>query len=595
MLTCPVCSTPNPEAAAYCARCGATLPRGAGTLPGSPVSGALAPAVDTPPALPRRLTAGDVVDNKYRIVSVLGEGGMGIVYLARDQNTDTNVVVKAIRGEMAHEPDLRDRVKAEGRALAHIDHPNVVRLNSIVIEHDELYLVMQFVDGQSLDRIIEQRNQTRTPLPFPQALGIFRQVIAGVGAAHREGVVHRDIKPGNVLIRSRDGVAKVTDFGIAKEEEDAKAGKGKTRGIIGSLWYMAPEQVTGRRDLDKRLDIYALGVLFFEMLTGRVPFDAASDYDIMKMHVEAPLPSVSAGRSDVPPWVDTVLARACAKDREHRYSSCDELLAAIDQFAPQGTAAIPAVAPPSHQPTSSLPAIPATPPPVSHRATTIDDSPSSRTTPPAPAARPRWPWALGASVLLAGGGAVWLFGFSGLLDDPTPRPASSTRPASSARPVASTSPSASAAPVGRLASLQGKWVSESGRRYQAVQISDILEFRVVDPSQFAGQDYQLDEPRFVLSEAKGQPWLAVDDKIRPRGPSNTTFDPSSRGTCQAVWKLIRGEPLKAYFDGTKLRVDMVNISPELSHFEQRAGRVVGCNRLDTAKADRIETTLTREP
>lgn len=598
MLTCPVCSTPNPDAAAYCSRCGATLPRAAGTLPGSPVSAALGP-VD-PPAAPalkhRRLTIGDVVDNKYRIESVLGEGGMGIVYLARDQNTDTHVVVKAIRGELAHEPDLRERVRAEGRALAHIDHPNVVRLNAIVIEHNDLFLVMQFVDGQSLDRIIERHVREQKPLPFAQALAIFRQIVAGVGAAHREGVVHRDIKPGNVMIRARDGVAKVTDFGIAKEEADAKAGKGKTQGIIGSLWYMAPEQVMGRRDLDKRLDIYALGVVFFEMLTGRVPFDAPSDYDVMKMHVEAPLPLVAPTRSDVPPAVDAILARACAKDREQRYPSCDDLLAALDQLTPDtrpATVSVPVAPPPS------VPAPPVAPPEPSRRATTIDDSPSSRTAPREPAPRPRWPLALGAVAALAIGGSVWLFGFSGLLDEPAPRP----RPAASVRPSATASataapPASSApvAPVNRLAALQGRWLSESGRRYQAVLLADFLEFRVIDPKQFPGQDYQVDESRFNLANVAGQPWFSVEDKIRPIGPSDSTFAPTSRGTCQIVWKALNNEPLKAYFDGSRLRVDMVNINPTVSNFDQTAGKVVtGCKRLDTAKPERIETTLTREP
>lgn len=329
MLVCPACSTPNHEAAAYCLRCGALLPRpgAGGTLPGDdPPPPALLGNLPAAPLPPRNLRPGDVVDNKYRIESVLGEGGMGIVYLALDQNTSMHVVVKAIRGELAHDPDSRERIMAEGRVLAQIDHPNVVRLNAIVIENGiELYLVMQYIEGQSLDRLIERHVQARQPLPFPEALGIFRQVIMGVGAAHREGVVHRDIKPGNVLIRAKDGMVKVTDFGIAKTEDDAKAGKGKTRGIIGSLWYMAPEQVTGRRDLDKRVDIYALGILFYEMLVGSVPFDAASDYELMKMHVEAPLPSACTARSDIPPWVDAVLSRACAKDREQRFSSCEEL------------------------------------------------------------------------------------------------------------------------------------------------------------------------------------------------------------------------------------------------------------------------------
>src|SRR6185503_1417297 len=128
----------------------------------------------------------------------------------------------------------------------------------------------------------------------------------------------------------KDGVAKVTDFGIAKAEDDAKAGRGVTKGIIGSIAYMAPEQVRGQKDLDKRVDIYALGILFFELIMGRAPFESASDYELMRMHAEAPIPSVAAQRPDAPPYLDAILVRACAKEREHRFASTDEFLAAFD-------------------------------------------------------------------------------------------------------------------------------------------------------------------------------------------------------------------------------------------------------------------------
>src|SRR5262249_42878964 len=163
-----------------------------------------------------------------------------------------------------------------------------------------LWLVMQYVEGESLETTIGKHVQSRQPMALAEVLRIFRQVLAGVGAAHREGVIHRDIKPANILIRTKDGVAKVSDFGIAKVEEDAHAGRGQTKGIIGSLWYMSPEQVAGRRDLDKRVDIYALGIVLFEMLTGHVPFDAESDYEIMRLHTQAPVPWVSKMRKDVP-------------------------------------------------------------------------------------------------------------------------------------------------------------------------------------------------------------------------------------------------------------------------------------------------------
>ena len=191
------------------------------------------------------LANGTLVDGKYPIERVLGEGGMGVVYLARDIHTETSVVVKSIRAEFADAPEFRARTLAEGRALARIDHPNVVRLNAVVVEPAALYLVMQFIDGEPLDKMIERHVAARRPSRSSEALSIFRMILQGVGAAHAEGLIHRDLKPANVLIRKKDGVAKVTDFGIAKGEEDAKAGRGVTKGIIGSLSYMAPEQVRG--------------------------------------------------------------------------------------------------------------------------------------------------------------------------------------------------------------------------------------------------------------------------------------------------------------------------------------------------------------
>ncbi|MEJ7729483.1 MAG: serine/threonine-protein kinase [Polyangiaceae bacterium] len=256
---------------------------------------------------PRHVAQGTVVDGKYRIERVLGEGGMGIVYLAVDVHTGVEVVLKAIRNELAHRPDMRERTLAEGRVIARIDHPNVVHLKAVVIdapvtpgEGESLWLVMQFVDGESLEERITRHAREHAQMPVPEVLRILAQVLAGMGAVHKGGIIHRDLKPGNILIRASDGVAKVSDFGIAKGEEDARAGRGQTRGIIGSLWYMSPEQVTGRRDLDKRVDVYALGIMLYEMLIGHVPFDAEDDQEIMRMHAAKPVPLVSASAQTCP-------------------------------------------------------------------------------------------------------------------------------------------------------------------------------------------------------------------------------------------------------------------------------------------------------
>ena len=193
--------------------------------------------------------------------------------------------------------------------------------------------------------MIERHVAERRAIPLGEALSIFRMILLGVGAAHAEGLIHRDLKPANVLIRKKDGVAKVTDFGIAKGEEDAKAGRGVTRGIIGSLSYMAPEQVRGQRDLDKRVDVYALGILLYELLMGRVPFEAASDYELMRMHAETPVPSITERRPDIPRAIDDMVQRACAKDREARFAGTDDFLSALDVADPASAGAPSCVAP----------------------------------------------------------------------------------------------------------------------------------------------------------------------------------------------------------------------------------------------------------
>ena len=366
MIDCPTCHQPNPEGASFCIYCGGTLPDSKspaeagtvkgqplapspGTVPGRPASGAFQQqeGVTPPPPPPAgMLEAGTLVDGKYEIDRVLGEGGMGVVYLARDIHMDVPVVVKAIRAEYAHREEFRRRILAEGRALATIDHLNVVRMYAVVVEPEALYLIMQFIEGESLDKTVERYVAQQTPMPVDLVLRIFHQVLDGVGAAHIEGVIHRDLKPANILIRQRDAVAKVTDFGIAKAEEDAQAGRGQTKGIIGSLLYMAPEQIKGRRDLDKRVDIYGLGILLYELLVGRVPFDAPSEFEIMKLHLEGQVPMISRMRSDVPSYIDAVIQRACAKSRDDRFASTQEMSTALreGQAAQEVARSLPATA-----------------------------------------------------------------------------------------------------------------------------------------------------------------------------------------------------------------------------------------------------------
>jgi serine/threonine-protein kinase len=540
---------------------------------------------------------------------------MGIVYLARDVHAEIPVVVKSIRAELAHNPELRARTLAEGRALARIDHPNVVRLNAVVVEARDLYLVMQFIDGESLDQLIARHVAARTPMPLALVLSIFRMVLRGVGAAHAEGLIHRDLKPANILVRAKDGVAKVTDFGIAKVEEDAKAGRGVTKGIIGSLSYMAPEQVRGQRDLDKRVDIYALGIVLFELLVGRPPFDAPSDYELMRMHTETPLPSVSQLRRDVPSAIDPILQHACAKDRTHRFATTDEFLAALEilgdaQPAPPLGAGIGRHPMPAN-PVTEL----ATHPPFIESppfAAAGGSAAPARIATGDGAAIPFGPrpsrrtglWiavSLGTLALAAGAGTVLYLGGS-QPSAPTahgnsagPSSAASTRASSaSATSLASAAPASTRASP--LTALAGHWRSTSNRDYAAVLAGDLLEFRIQKASQHPRQGYQDGDVRFELAPVQGSSTqFTVRDHIRPTPPPGYDYDPkSSRDSCIGNWTEIQGRPLGARFDGAStLSVDFAQIRTSMDKFKVRGKLVVGCAELASSPALPIESQLSR--
>jgi eukaryotic-like serine/threonine-protein kinase len=628
---CPSCSFANDNAAGFCIQCGVALAGVTADDAGAPFR-------------PGYLATGTVVDGKYRIERVLGEGGMGVVYLAHDVHTDMPVVVKAIRAEFAHNPEFRARTLAEGRALARIDHPNVVRLNAVVVEPNTLYLVMQFIDGEPLDALIERHVATHTPVPVPLALEIFRMILRGVGAAHGEGLIHRDLKPANILVRKKDGVAKVTDFGIAKGEEDAKAGRGVTKGIIGSVSYMAPEQVRGRRDLDKRVDIYALGIVLFELLIGRPPFEAPSDYDVMRMHAEAPIPSVVALRADVPAELDGVIRRACAKERDHRFASTDEFLAALD--APPAPKTVPlATAPPTRVGSGTepgnviaeipreVPWQPPAPPSVGREADVgaagagfaargVTEEGSALPSAPAPPLhRPTGLIALAAGgALMALGAAVYFATASDRDDDtrrstglvtqgssptpsgssPTPQggmPTATTSPAHGADAPATASPASTDPRALALAALAGAWRSTSGRDYLAVATStDTVEFRIQRASQHPRQGYETGDVRFELKTAgAGDDAFAVEDHIRPTPPAGFEYDPAtSRESCVGTWTTVKGRKLTAKIDpkGT-LIVILVQIRTGLDKFKMAGRRVTGCNDLEKAPAEPIESRLAR--
>jgi serine/threonine-protein kinase len=589
----------NADDAAYCISCGFPLTG----ITADPTSDPRTSSPESAASL-GYLATGALVDGKYEVEKILGEGGMGVVYLARDVHTETPVVVKSIRAQFADNPEFRARTLAEGRALARIDHPNVVRLNAVVVEKRTLYLVMQFIEGEPLDQMIARHIEARTPLPVSLALSIFRMILQGVGAAHAEGLIHRDLKPANILIRKKDGVAKVTDFGIAKGEEDAKAGRGVTKGIIGSLSYMAPEQIRGQRDLDKRVDIYALGILLFELLIGRVPFEAPSDYEIMRMHTEVPIPSISAMRPDVSPYIDEAVRRACAKDRASRFASTEEFLAALD--GPRRPATVPLAVPPVDQMVpiggtarASAPTEMAAAPPFASFVPAVlprGDTGEGASLPPGPKVERRrrgtllWAAAVSVVAAAAGGTALYL-GSNG--NPSKPPPPDNANVDAGGSPLLTNEQHEAAAPS-PLAALAGNWRSTSKRDFTAVLASDdTLEFRVQQAVQHPRQGYEDGEVRFKLIAVQGTSEFAVEDHIRPTPPPGLEYEPSSsRESCVGTWTSVKGKKLLAQFDGAStLTVDLVQIRTGPEKFKIKGKRVIGCTDLASSPADPIESKL----
>ncbi len=254
----------------------------------------------------------------YKVTEKLGEGGMGVVYKAEDTQLRRTVALKFLPRETLDEEEVKARLIREAQAAAALDHPNICQVFGIHEEDGETFIAMAYIDGPSLAEKIKER-----PLPLDEALAMAAQIAEGLHEAHEHGVVHRDIKPQNVMLTSK-GQVKIMDFGLAALTGRSKLTKTGT--TMGTPAYMAPEQLEGR-NVDRRADVWALGCVLYEMLTQKTPFEAdyeqAIGYGILN---EDPEP-VTALRRGLPPKVDDLLAKALAKDRDERYQHADELLA----------------------------------------------------------------------------------------------------------------------------------------------------------------------------------------------------------------------------------------------------------------------------
>ncbi|MHA3043248.1 Stk1 family PASTA domain-containing Ser/Thr kinase [Streptococcus sp. 517s] len=261
---------------------------------------------------------GRIFAGRYRIVKQIGRGGMADVYLAKDLILDgEEVAVKVLRTNYQTDPIAVARFQREARAMADLDHPHIVRITDIGEEDGQQYLAMEYVAGLDLKRYIKEHS----PLSNEEAVRIMGQILLAMRLAHARGIVHRDLKPQNILL-TPDGTAKVTDFGIAVAF--AETSLTQTNSMLGSVHYLSPEQARGSKATFQS-DIYAMGIIFYEMLTGHIPYDGDSAVTIALQHFQKPLPSVIAENPSVPQALENVVIKATAKKLSDRYQSVSEM------------------------------------------------------------------------------------------------------------------------------------------------------------------------------------------------------------------------------------------------------------------------------
>lgn len=259
----------------------------------------------------------------YRIIEKIGEGGMGVVYKGIDSGLDRLVAIKVLIPELAQNPELIDRFRSEAKAQANLHHTNIAALYAFLQLEGQCLIVMEFLEGETFEDLVLRQGK----LPWKGAVSLTRQALQGLGFAHGMGIVHRDIKPSNLMLTS-SGTVKVMDFGIAKALGSTK--KTRTGLQMGTLHYMSPEQIRGR-SVDARSDIYSLGVTLYQMLSGDLPFQADSDFDLMNAHINTPPPVLTNLHADVPKSIEDCVLKAMSKEARDRYQSADDFGASLEQ------------------------------------------------------------------------------------------------------------------------------------------------------------------------------------------------------------------------------------------------------------------------
>ncbi len=266
-----------------------------------------------------------LLKGRYELIEKIGEGGMAIVYKGKDRFLNRYVAIKILRPEFIKDEKFIENFRKESQAAAGLSHPNIVNVYDVGEEGNIHFIVMELIDGKSLSQVIEEEGR----LDYKEAISITKQVASALSLAHSNQIIHRDVKPHNILITS-SGTAKLADFGIAMAVSKESIAEGKEK-IMGSVHYFSPEQARGAY-VDERSDIYSLGIVLYEMLTGKVPFDGDNPISIALMHINDEIPPVSKEVAGIPPQLEKIIEKATDKYQTNRYASADEMIEDLDNI-----------------------------------------------------------------------------------------------------------------------------------------------------------------------------------------------------------------------------------------------------------------------
>ncbi|HVU12660.1 MAG TPA: protein kinase [Phototrophicaceae bacterium] len=288
-----------------------------------------------------------VLNGRYRLVAQQGSGGMAVIYKAIDQSLGRTVAVKILRPSLTNDPAFLARFRNEARSVANLTHPNIVTVHDVGSDGPTHYIVMEFVEGTDLKRIIKAEGA----LPIERALNLAIQICAGIGFAHRAGLVHADVKPQNMLVTT-DDIVKVTDFGIAQALSEGQPNE-KQQVVWGSPHYFAPEQARGEKPTPAS-DVYSIGIVMFEMLTGRLPYTGANQQELALAHIRDRIPMVTEFNPNVPDSLAKIVYKTMSKEPASRYRMADQLGHILGSYRERGredTISQQRATPPPMQPT----------------------------------------------------------------------------------------------------------------------------------------------------------------------------------------------------------------------------------------------------